>query len=175
MKIALREVLLLGLLGAILIVVQVGLAIIPNIELVSFLIIVYTLVLGRKVFFPIYIFVAVEGLIYGFGTWWINYLYVWAVLALVVLLLRKNEHPMFWAIVSGMFGLLFGALCSVIYLFIGGVDGYGAAGINTAAAYWISSIPYDLLHCAGNAVIAALLFKPMYKIMKRLYAREKKI
>lgn len=167
MKIALREVLLLGLLGAILIVVQVGLAIIPNIELVSFLIIVYTLVLGRKVFFPIYIFVAVEGLIYGFGTWWINYLYVWAVLALVVLLLRKNEHPMFWAIVSGMFGLLFGALCSVIYLFIG--------GIGMAVTYWVNGIIFDLLHCGGNVIVMALLFKPMYKIMKRLYAREKSV
>jgi energy-coupling factor transport system substrate-specific component len=163
-KITLREILLFGLFGAILIIVQVALAILPNIELVSLLIIVYTLVLGKKVFFPICVFVIGEGLIFGFGLWWINYLYIWAMLAAAVLLLRNNEHPLFWAIVSGIFGLLFGALSAIPYLFIG--------GIGAAVAYWVNGIIFDLLHCAGNAVAAALLFTPSYKIMKRLYLNE---
>ena len=163
-KLAIREVLLLGLLSAILIMVQVALAVLPNIELVSLLVIVYTLVLGKKVFFPIYVFVIAEGLIYGFGLWWINYLYIWAILATVVLLLRKNEQPLFWAIVSGVYGLLFGALSAIPYLFMG--------GIGAAAAYWVSGIIFDLLHCAGNAIAAVLLLGPSYKLLKKLYLRE---
>lgn len=165
-KLAIREILLLGLLSAILIIVQVALAVLPNIELVSLLVIVYTLVLGKKAFFPIYVFVIAEGIIYGFGLWWISYLYIWAILAAAVLLLRKNEQPLFWAVVSGIYGLLFGALSAIPYLFMG--------GIGTAAAYWVSGIIFDLLHCAGNAVAAALLFKPSYKLLKKLYIREQK-
>lgn len=165
-RIDIREVLLFGILGAILIVVQVALAILPNIELVSFFIIVYTLVLGKKVFFPIYVFVIVEGLIYGFGLWWFNYLYIWAILAIAVLLLRRYEQPLFWAIISGIYGLLFGALSAIPYLFMG--------SIGAAAAYWVNGIIFDLLHCAGNAVAAALLFRPSYKLLKRLYLREQK-
>lgn len=158
---------LFGLLGAILIIVQVGLAVLPNIELVSLFIIIYTLVLGRKAFFPVYIFVLVEGLIYGFGIWWINYLYIWAILVVAALLLRRYEQPLFWAIISGIYGLLFGALSAIPYLFIG--------GIGTAVTYWVNGIVFDLLHCAGNAVVAALLFRPGYKLLKRLYLREQKL
>jgi energy-coupling factor transport system substrate-specific component len=163
-RFAIREILICGLLGALLIAAQVALAFLPNIELVSLLVIVYTLVLGKKVFFPIYVFALVEGLIYGFGIWWISYLYIWSILAIVVLMLRKYERPLFWVIVSGLFGLMFGALCAVPYLFTG--------GLGAAAAYWVSGIMFDLLHCGGNIVAAALLFKPCYGVMKKLYLRE---
>ena len=168
-KITVREIILFGFFSAVLIVVQVAKALIapylPNIELVSLFIIVYTLVLGKKVFFPIYVFVIVEGLIFGFGLWWLSYLYIWDVLAIAVLLLRKNGQPAVWAIVSGVFGLLFGALTSIPYLFVG--------GIGAAVSYWVNGIIFDLLHCGGNIIAAALLFRPSYKIMKRLYLHEK--
>ncbi len=164
-RITLREVLFFGLFGAILVVAQVALAFLPNIELVSFFIIIFTLILGKKVFFPIYVFVTVEGLIFGFGLWWISYLYIWTILAIAVLLFRKNEQPLIWAIIAGVFGLLFGALTSIPYLFIGGVG--------AAVSYWVNGIIFDLLHCGGNVIVTALLFRPMYKIMKRLYLQGK--
>jgi hypothetical protein len=69
-----KEIALMGILSALLIIGQVALGFLPNIEVVTLLVIAYTLVFGKKVFFIIYIFVLVEGLIYGFGLWWINYL-----------------------------------------------------------------------------------------------------
>ncbi len=160
---------LLGFFSAVLVVVQVAKALIapflPNIELVSLFIIVYTLVLEKKVFYVIYVFVLVEGTVFGFGLWWFSYLYVWSILAIVVLLFRKNEQPFFWAIVSGVFGLLFDVFFAIPYLFIG--------GIGAAVSYWVNGILFDLLHCGGNVIAAILLFKPLYKIMKRLYLREK--
>ena len=76
-----REIVTMGILSAILLAAQVSLGFLPNIELVTLLLIVYTLVLKKKVFFVIYVFVLLEGMIYGFGLWWINYLYVWSVQA----------------------------------------------------------------------------------------------
>lgn len=163
-KISVREIIVLGLMGAMLIVVQVALAIIPNIELVSLLIIVFTLIAGKKVFYAIYVFVLVEGLIYGFGIWWINYLYVWSILAVAALILRRNEAPVVWSIVSGLFGLLFGMLCAIPYFFMG--------GLGAAVSYWVNGIVFDLMHGGGNIIAALFLFRPAYKVVKALYFNE---
>lgn len=100
-----KEIALMGILSALLIIGQVALGFLPNIEVVTLLVIAYTLVFGKKVFFIIYIFVLVEGLIYGFGLWWINYLYVWSVQAAVSLFFRKQKSVLFWSILSGFLGL----------------------------------------------------------------------
>ena len=160
MKLKAREIVILGLMTAILLVAQVGMSFLPNIELVSLLIIVYTLVFRKKVLFIIYTFVLLEGLIYGFGTWWISYLYVWTVLAGVTWLLRDMESPLGWAIVNAAFGLLFGALTAIVNLFISGIGGM--------VSYWIAGIPFDLLHCAGNFATALVLYKPLMLLLRRL-------
>ena len=95
-----REIVTMGILSAILLAAQVSLGFLPNIELVTLLLIVYTLVLKKKVFFVIYVFVLLEGMIYGFGLWWINYLYVWSVQAVITLLFRKNDSVWFWSNLS---------------------------------------------------------------------------
>lgn len=66
----------MGFLTAVVFAAQVVMGFLPNIELVTLLFILYTLVLGKKVFLIIYVFVFLEGFFYGFGLWWINYLYV---------------------------------------------------------------------------------------------------
>ena len=108
-----RRLALLGLLTAVLLGSQVALAALPNVELVSLLVILYSLLLGRQVFLILYGFILLEGCLYGFGLWWISYLYVWSILAGIVLVLRQPKAPaLFWAILSGFFGLSFGALCA---------------------------------------------------------------
>lgn len=159
-KISLLELVILSLLGALLFVVQVVLGFLPNIELVSVLIIVYTRVYGRKVFYPIYLFVALEAVYYGINTWVIQYTYVWTILALVVLLLRRYNSNALWVLVNTAYGFLFGALCSITYLFIG--------GFSAMTAYWISGIPFDLLHMGGNFLTALVLCEPLYRLLSRL-------
>ena len=78
-----RGIVVLGLLGALLVVLQVTMALLPNIEPVSLLVMVYTAVLGRRAAYPIAVFVALEALIWGVSTWVLSYLYVWAVLAVL--------------------------------------------------------------------------------------------
>lgn len=160
MKLSAREIVILGLMTALLLVAQVGLSFLPNIELVSLLIIVYTMVFRKKVFLIIYTFVLLEGLIYGFGTWWFTYLYVWTVLALLAWCFREMESTLGWAILNAAFGLMFGALTALTNLFISGIGGM--------ISYWVAGIPFDLLHCAGNFATALVLFKPLTALFKRL-------
>ena len=89
MKYTTFEIVILGMLGAIACVCQVALSFLPNIEVVSILFIVYTKVFGKKALFPIYVFVLLEGIFWGFGSWWIMYLYIWAVLWSITMLCRR--------------------------------------------------------------------------------------
>ena len=77
------EIVVMGFLTAVVFAAQVVMGFLPNIELVTLLFILYTLVLGKKVFLIIYVFVFLEGFFYGFGLWWINYLYVWTIQAII--------------------------------------------------------------------------------------------
>ena len=162
-KLTIRETILFGILAALTFALKVVMAPLPNIEPVSLLIMVYAAVFGLKALYPTYIYVVMEILYYGLGTWNFCYLYVWGILAVAAWALRKMEHPLGWAILSGVFGLLFGALCGIVDIFIGGL-GY-------AARKWVSGIPFDIAHCAGNFCIALILFRPLRQLLDRLYRK----
>lgn len=156
-----RSLAWMGLLTALLFTGQVVMSFLPNLEIVSLLIILYTLFFGKKVFWMIYGFVFLEGFLYGFGMWWFQYLYIWSVLAMVVLLLRNNTSALFWSIISGFFGLSFGALCTLPYLVTGGPA--------AAFSYWVSGLGFDLTHCIGNVVLCLVLFKPLYALLQKVF------
>lgn len=146
--------------AAIMFAAQIALAGFANIELVSLLVMLFTLCLKRRVLYSIYVFVLLEGLVYGFHLWWVMYLYVWTILAGVTWFFRKTRSALVWAVISGLFGLMFGALCSIPYFFVG--------GFTMAAAYWVSGIPFDLAHCAGNFLLCLILWRPLCKALERI-------
>ena len=150
---------LMGVLTALLFTGQAVMSFLPNIEIISLLIILYTIFFGKRVFWMIYGFVFLEGFLYGFGMWWFNYLYVWALLALVCLPFRKNTSVFFWSILSGFFGLAFGTLCTLPYLITGGPA--------AAFSYWVSGLGFDITHCIGNVVLCLVLFKPLYALLEK--------
>lgn len=153
-----RELISMAFLAAIAFAGQVALASLPNIEIVTLLFMLYTIVCGKRVFTIIYVFVLLEGVLYGFGLWWFSYLYVWSILAVIVHLLRRNRSVVFWAVVSGAFGLCFGALFAIPYLFSG--------GIAAAFSYWVAGIPFDLIHCVSNIVLVLVLWKPLLTLLQ---------
>ena len=163
LSISLREIALFGMLGSLTFGAKVAMSGLPNIEPVSLLVMLFAVVFGLKALYPIYLYVLLEILFYGIQLWNINYLYVWAILALAAWLLQGMKQPLGWALLSAIFGLLFGLLCAPAYLFIGGV-GY-------ALSWWASGLLYDVLHCAGNFVMALILFAPLRKLLTELYAR----
>ena len=162
-KLTVRQIVLFGMLGALIFAAKYVMAFLPNIEPVSLMVMLCAVVFGWKAAYPIALYVVMEFLFYGLGLWNINYLYIWAVLAIAAGLLRNMEHPLGWAILSGTFGLLFGALCAPVDVVIGGF-GY-------AAAKWVSGIPFDIAHCIGNFAIALVMFVPMRKLLEKLYAK----
>lgn len=155
-----KDIALIGVMTATLEAGKYALSFIPNIEIVSLLIILYTIFFEKKVIYAIFCFIVLDGCIYGFGLWWIMYLYAWPLLSLLTSWLRKSGSAMTYSILSGMFGLCFGALCVLPYLFIG--------GIKTAFTWWIAGIPYDIIHCIGNFILCIVLFNPLYWVLGRI-------
>ena len=129
------------MLSALLIAAKQAMSFIPNFEPVTLLLILYTLHFPRMTPLIIYVFVAVQVLLYGFNVWVYMYLYMWIIVATV-------------------YGMLFGLLCSPVYLFIG--------GWNMALSWFVSGIPYDIMHGIGNAIMVAVLFIPLDKLFTRL-------
>ena len=160
---SLGETVLFGMLGALTFALQVVMAPLPNIEPVSLMVMLFAVTFGWKSLYSIYTFVVMEILFHGIGLWNINYLYIWTVLAVAAIFLRKMELALGWALVSAVFGLAFGALCGIVDVFIGGF-GY-------AAAKWVSGIPFDLLHCGGNFAMALILWKPLRALLDKLKAK----
>ena len=161
MKLTVKELVLIALLSAVLLVCQVGFAFLPNIEVVSLLVILYTLFFKKKTLYIIYIFALLEGLIYGFGIWWVMYLYVWTILWGITMLLKKEKSPVIWAFISGFFGLFFGTLCSVPYFITGGVS--------MGLSWIIAGLQMDIIHGIGNFFVTLLLFQPLYTAFQKVY------
>lgn len=160
MKLVAKDITLIGLMVAIIEVCKVIMKDIPNIELTTFWIIMFTLYFGKRIIYVIPTFVVIEGLMFGFGMWWIMYLYLWPILAVVTWLMRKNDGAWFWAMIAALFGLLFGFFGAFPYIVTSGIYG--------AFAWWIQGIPWDITHAIGNFVLMLILYRPIKNVMKRV-------
>lgn len=163
-----RDVTLIGMAVAVIEVCKAALAFLPNIELTSFWLILFTLFFGWKMVFVVPVFILIEGCVYGFGMWWFSYLCAWPVLVLCAWYFRRQESLWFWSILSGAFGLCFGLFCAVPYVVAGTVNGSLWSGLYMGFSWWVAGIPWDITHCVGNFVLMSLLYKPIRIAMQKL-------
>ena len=163
LKLSVRETVLFAILGAMTFAAKYVMSFLPNIEPTSLMVMLFAVVFGKKWVYPTYLYVVMETLFYGINLWTINYLYIWAILAVVALVLKDMRSSFGWAMVSGIFGLLFGVLCGIVDVFIG--------GFSYAVTKWVSGIPFDIAHCIGNFFIALVMFNPLRKLLEQQYGK----
>ena len=157
------------MLGAIQFVSKQVLEFLPNVELVSTLTMVYTLVYRRRGLIPVLVFVFLEGYLHGFSIWWYPYLYLWPILWAVTMALPRRlplwaQVPMYMA-VCGLFGLCYGSLYApfqcVVFL----------KGDLHKMLLWIAAgFPWDVTHALGNLALGTLIV-PLTQLLRRLEAR----
>lgn len=168
LKISIKDICLIGIMVAVIEVCKAAMTFLPNIELTTFWLILFTLYFGKKVAFVVPVFILIEGCIYGFGSWWIMYLYTWPLLVLVVWICRRQESVWFWSVLSAVFGLLFGLFCAIPYFVLGTWDGGIRGGLYAGFTWWVAGIPWDIVHGISNFVLMLVLYKPVCMIMKRV-------
>lgn len=165
---AARDVATAGMMIAVIEALKLAMQGLPNIEMTSLLLILFTLHFGRLTLLTVPALILIEGTLYGFGLWWVMYLYAWPLLTLITYLFRKNDSAFFWAVISGAYGLLFGLLCAFPYFFIGASAGGAMMGLRQMLAWWVAGIPFDLLHGAGNFALMLVLYRPVSSLLRRM-------
>jgi len=138
---------------------------IPNIEIVTLLIIIYSVVFGLRISIPsIFIFVLIEMLLWGLNSWVILYFFYFPMLGIGASFLYKilkkfhaENNPVFFAIFAGVMSFLFGILSTTIDTFIYTSDNYMKMWI----ALYTSGITFFLTHIISNTIILSVAYYPL--------------
>ena len=168
-RLKLFEYILSALFGSLMFCSKEIMAVLPNIHLLGLLIMVTTIMFRFKALISIYIFVFLDGFIYGFPTWWIPYLYIWTILWAVTMLLPKRlpnkAKAVIYPIVCSLSGFTFGALYAPSQALLFGLD------FNGMIAWIIAGLPYDIIHGTSNFFVGFLILpitNALDKMLKKI-------
>ena len=167
-RLSVRETAAFAMFGALMYASKEIMAVLPNIHLLGMFTMLLTVVYRSRALCPIYIYALLEGLTWGFPTWWPPHLYVWTILWGVTMLLPRNMTDraamLVYPAVCALHGLAYGALYAPWQALAFGLSWEGMLT-------WIAAgLPFDALHAAGN-LAAGLLILPLSRLIKRLEAK----
>ncbi len=163
-----QRVALVGICAATLEVGKLALSFIPNVEIVTILTALYGYTFGVWGILSAVVFVCIEPLLWGFGTWMISYFIHWPLVALIFMIFGKCRIRS-RIILTGAALLLtffFGILTSLvdIGLFSGNFDRF----FYRFGIYYMRGIVFYIIQIACNAVLFPLVFLKMHKFLKKL-------
>ena len=165
MKLSAKEIAVFGMFGALMYASKLIMEVAPNIHLLGVFTIVLTVVYRKKALYPIYVFVLLTGLFSGFSMWWIPYIYLWAVLWGVTMLLPKSMPkkiaPIVYMVVCAAHGFLYGTLYAPVQALLFGLDFQGMI------AWIVAGLPFDCIHGISNFA-CGMLIVPIINIIRRV-------
>jgi len=155
---------------------KLALSSIPNVEIVTLLLVVYALTMKRTdAIIACLIFCVLEIFIWGFWLWWvILYFIYWPALVITVSFLPKKKYGFIIAIAIGIaFTAFFGVLSTLIEITIAGALATGRFWEYFYYRY-AAGIPFFLTHIISNSIILPVLVPILYKTLSTLNARYNK-
>ena len=162
----LADLIVFAMLGAVMFVSKIVLEVLPNIHLLGMFTMTFTIVYRKRALIPIYVYVMINGLYAGFALWWIPYLYLWAILWGITMLLPKHLPDKYavplYAGVCSLFGMAFGTLYAPAQALMFGLDFRGMI------AWIVAGLTFDAVHAAGN-LAAGLLIVPLAKALRKFH------
>jgi energy-coupling factor transport system substrate-specific component len=158
-----RKLVLLALLAASALALQIALAFIPNVELVTLWFLVIGLTLSfKESLIIVLVFTLLEALVWGFGDWVLGYLWIWTIWMILVRLFKPilKDKTHLWALLGASFGFAFGFLFAIQHALL--------YGFNMGVVYWIRGISFDIIHAFSNYSLILILFTPITKVFNNL-------
>jgi len=159
---------LVGIMAAMLECIKLALAFLPNIEAVTLFTALFGYCFGILGVIASVVFVMIEPIIYGFGSWVISYFLYWPFVALVFMLLRKARvgGRIIPTLIAAGLTLWFGVLTSLVDvgLFMGAFDNF----FYRFAILYARGIVFYALQLGSNIVLFLLLFPFMSRLLLRL-------
>ena len=168
MKLSIREMTVFSMLGALMYLSKILMDWAPNIHLLGMFIVAFTVVYRAKALYPIYVFVLLTGVLNGFGTWWIPYLYIWAVLWVFVMLIPKKlpqvVRNVLYVLACAAHGYLYGVLYAPAQALL-----YGFS-FEATIAWIVAGLPFDMIHGTSNLICGFLIF-PIVSVLQHMERR----
>lgn len=155
MRLTVREMAIFAMLGALMYASKLLMELAPNIHLVGVFVIAITVVYRKKALYPIYLYVLLSGMLSGFASWWIPYLYIWTVLWGMVMLLPKNMpkrvRPVVYMTVCALHGFGYGILYAPAQALLYGMN------VEGMIAWIMAGFPFDVIHGISNFFCGSLI------------------
>ncbi len=163
---ALKAVVVCVMLGTLMFISDILMEFLPNVHIVGVLTVIYTIVYRSRALISIYVYAFINGLVSGFGIWWIAYLYIWTILwALIMLVPRRLSERVrcviYVAIVT-LHGFAFGLLYLPVQTFFSTDPAY-------LFSWWtIGFVTADIHHGIANCIFGILMIKPISNLLLKL-------
>lgn len=158
-----KEIVLIGVLTAILYAQEQMLTFLPNIQLTVFLIILYSKVLGlKKTVLIVFIHVLLDNFFMGsFNLIYVPFMFIgWALIPILLnSVFSKVNDSTHLAILSILFALLY----CWIYIIPNSIF----YNINPFI-YFMSDIPFEIILCISSFITTLWLYEPCFKVLKTL-------
>lgn len=164
-KTVIKELIVFAMLGTIMFLSDLIMDALPNIHAIAMFIALFTLIYRWKALIPLYVYVALTGVYAGLAPWWIPYLYVWAPLWALMMLIPKNAPDKVKFILSTVFCSLHGITFGLLYT-PGQAIMYGL-NLQGMISWYLVGIPFDILSLVGNFAMSFLI-KPLYKVLRKI-------
>lgn len=168
---AAKNVALVGIMAAAIECGKLALMALPNIEVVTVLIALFSYVFGWTGVLAAVVFVCIEPLIWGFGSWVISYFIYWPLVAFVFILLKragiKNRYILTGTAI--ILTLFFGVLTS--FVDVGLFTGYHDNLLYRFGIYYMRGVPFYALQLGCNAALFLLVFPLLYPRLEKIKSR----
>ena len=161
----------IGLMAAMLECGKLVLAALPNIEVVTLLCALFGYAFGGAGVIATLVFIAIEPLIYGFGTWMISYCLYWPFVSVIFMLLgrAKVRNRVILTGIAVLLTVWFGILTSLVDtgLFSGYLDNF----FSRFSIIYLRGISFYVTQIICNAVLFPLLFRTLSELLIKLKKR----
>jgi energy-coupling factor transport system substrate-specific component len=164
-----RVLAIVALLGALSALFRVPFAAIPNLQPSTYLILCSGYVFGPVAGFLVGALTAiVSNFFLGHGPWTLFQVLAWGLAGASAVLLRRFDlRPGVLVIAGIVWGLLFGVIMNT-WTWIAFVY---PLTLRTFLITWVASIPFDVMHAAGNALFLGLLGVRTIRVLERYNGR----
>jgi hypothetical protein len=164
---SIKEITILAIATSVLIVQEFALTMLPNIQLTTLLIMVYTSVFGYKnTSLIVTVHVIIDNLI--FGSFAMLHIIVpmfigWQLVVIIFYFIQKRtSNIIIYAVIAYLFGHLYGLVFVPFQGFILNVD---------MLTYLIADLPFQLIMALTNFIVILWLYQPIYLYLNKLYSK----
>lgn len=158
-----------AVMAAMLTALKFALSAIPNVEVVTLLILVYATAFGAAYTLPaVLVFCGVEVALYGVASWVVLYFVYWPLLAALACLSLRKRNLVVAVVLAVFMSVFFGVLSACADTLV------SAAGLartqlgNYWVAYYVRGLYFDIVHTVSNFAVVGVLYLPMCYAAERI-------